>query len=253
MVQIGNDWDEILAGEFEKPYYRKLRAFLAEEYRTHTVYPDMHSIFQALKLTPYNSVKVVLLGQDPYHGAGQAHGLAFSVQKGISIPPSLLNIFKELKEDCGCYIPNNGYLAKWANQGVLLLNSALTVRAGKPNSHRGYGWEIFTTRIIQLLNDRPKRNEQNTLKEISLFDPSSQKEQDAALDNTKGIVFLLWGANAKEKASYITSPKHTILSCAHPSPYSADRGFFGCRHFSKTNQILTNMGYSPIDWQIENI
>lgn len=253
MVCIGNDWDEVLEGEFEKTYYQKLRSFLVSEYKTHKVYPEMHSIFKALQLTPYNDVKVVILGQDPYHGPGQAHGLAFSVQKGVSIPPSLLNIFKELQEDCGCYIPNNGFLEKWAKQGVLLLNNALTVRAGKPNSHRGQGWELFTTRIIQLLNERPKRNKTSGETEFTLFNIPVKEEPNATPKNTKGIVFLLWGSNAKEKANYITSPAHFVLSCPHPSPFSADRGFFGCHHFSKTNQLLTQMDYPPIDWQIENI
>lgn len=247
MVYIGNDWDQVLEGEFEKPYYRQLRTFLSQEYRTHRVYPEMHSIFNALKLTPYNRVKVVILGQDPYHGPGQAHGLAFSVQKGVSIPPSLDNIFKELHDDCGCYIPNHGCLEKWANQGVLLLNAALTVRAGQANSHRNRGWELFTTHIIQLLNERPNKNE--SASSISLFE--NQSESDIS-KNTKGIVFLLWGANAREKSVYITNNRHVVLSCTHPSPFSADRGFFGCHHFSKTNSILQQMGYSPIDWQIEN-
>lgn len=224
MVNIGNDWDKLLAGEFDKPYYKELRAFLAAEYRSCTIYPDMYSIFNALKFTPYKDVRVVILGQDPYHGENQAHGLAFSVMKGIATPKSLINIYKELSTDCGCYVPNNGYLKKWADQGVLLLNTALTVRAGEANSHKGRGWEIFTDRIIELLNERKD-----------------------------GIVFLLWGANAKTKTELITSPQHHILTAPHPSPLSASRGFFGCRHFSKTNMILERMGKEPIDWQIENI
>lgn len=224
MVNIGNDWDELLTGEFDKPYYKQLRTFLAGEYRTHKIYPDMYNIFNALKFTSYNDVKVVILGQDPYHGENQAHGLAFSVQKGIATPKSLINIYKELHDDCGCYIPNNGYLKKWADQGVLLLNTALTVRAGEPNSHKDKGWEIFTDRLIELLN----------------------KRED-------GIVFLLWGANAKSKTSLITAPQHHVLCAPHPSPLSASRGFFGCRHFSGANKLLLSMGKEPIDWQIENI
>lgn len=224
MVNIGNDWDELLCGEFDKPYYKELRSFLALEYRSHKIYPDMYSIFNALKFTPYNKVKVVILGQDPYHGENQAHGLAFSVQKGIATPKSLINIYKELHDDCGCYIPNNGYLKKWADQGVLLLNTALTVRAGEPNSHKDKGWEIFTDRLIELLNKRGD-----------------------------GIVFLLWGANARSKTALITAPQHHVLCAPHPSPLSASRGFFGCRHFSGANKLLLSMQKEPIDWQIENI
>lgn len=224
MVNIGNDWDTLLAGEFEKPYYKQLRAFLVSEYRSRRIYPDMYSIFNALKLTAYKDVRVVILGQDPYHGENQAHGLAFSVQKGIATPKSLMNIYKELHDDCGCYIPNNGYLKKWADQGVLLLNTSLTVRAGEANSHKDKGWEIFTDKIIELLNERED-----------------------------GIVFLLWGSNAKSKESLITAAQHRVLSAPHPSPLSASRGFFGCRHFSRTNELLAGMGKEPIDWQIENI
>lgn len=224
MVQIGNDWDSVLDGEFEKEYYLKLRTFLAQEYKTRTVYPDMYSIFNALKLTSYEDTKVVILGQDPYHGPGQAHGLAFSVQKGIAIPPSLLNMYKELKSDLGCYIPDNGFLEKWARQGVLLLNTSLTVREASPNSHQKIGWEILTDRVIELLN---------------------QKKSP--------VVFLLWGANARSKASLVTNPMHTVLQAPHPSPLSASRGFFGCRHFSKANAILERNGMQPIDWQIENL
>lgn len=223
-VKFNNDWDELLKDEFQKEYYLKLRQFLIKEYSTKTVYPDMYKIFEALKLTPYKDVKVVILGQDPYPGEGQAHGLAFSVQKGVPIPPSLLNIFKELADDLNCYIPNNGYLEPWAKQGVLLLNTSLTVVANQPNSHRNKGWEIFTDKIIQLLN---------------------QKETPVA--------FLLWGNNAKSKAKYITNPKHLVLTAAHPSPLSADRGFFGCRHFSKTNKFLRENGLPEINWQIPNI
>lgn len=224
MVQIGNDWDKVLDGEFEKEYYIKLRSFLAGEYKTKTVYPDMYSIFNALKLTAYADVKVVILGQDPYHGPGQAHGLAFSVQKGIAIPPSLLNMYKELKSDLGCYVPNNGFLEKWARQGVLLLNTSLTVREASPNSHQKIGWEILTDRIIAHLNEKKTP-----------------------------VVFLLWGANARSKAGLITNPMHTVLEAPHPSPLSASRGFFGCKHFSKANAILEQNGLAPIDWQIENI
>ena len=224
MVNIGNDWDELLCGEFDKPYYKQLRAFLKDEYRRYKIYPDMYSIFNALKFTAYNKVSVVILGQDPYHGENQAHGLAFSVQKGIATPKSLINIYKELHDDCGCYIPNNGYLKKWADQGVLLLNTSLTVRAGQANSHKDKGWECFTDRVIELLNERKD-----------------------------GIVFLLWGANAKSKLSLITAPQHHVLSAPHPSPLSASRGFFGCGHFSKANELLSSMGKKPIDWQIENI
>ena len=223
-MQIGNDWDSVLVGEFEKEYYLKLRAFLAQEYKTRTVYPDMYSIFNALKLTSYRDTKVVILGQDPYHGPGQAHGLAFSVQKGIAIPPSLLNMYKELKNDLGCYIPDNGFLEKWACQGVLLLNTSLTVREASPNSHQKIGWEILTDRVIELLN---------------------QKQSP--------VVFLLWGANARSKVGLITNPLHTVLQAPHPSPLSASRGFFGCKHFSKANAVLERNGMPPIDWQIENL
>lgn len=224
MVNIGNDWDKMLRGEFEKPYYQQLRTFLANEYKTRTIYPNMYNIFDALKLTAYADVRVVILGQDPYHGDNQAHGLAFSVQKGVAIPPSLLNMYKELKDDCDCYIPNNGFLHKWAAQGVLLLNTSLTVRANQPNSHKDIGWEIFTNRVVELLNQRDK-----------------------------GMVFLLWGSNAKSKTAFITSPMHEVLAAPHPSPLSAHRGFFGCKHFSKSNQWLMQNGYTAIDWQIENI
>ena len=224
MVNIGNDWDEILDGEFEKEYYLKLRAFLKQEYATHTIFPNMYDIFNALKWTSYKDTKVVILGQDPYHEIGQAHGLAFSVQKGVKIPPSLLNMYKELKSELGCYIPNNGYLEKWARQGVMLLNSSLTVREGMANSHRNKGWEIFTNTIVEKLNERE--------------DP---------------VIFLLWGANAKEKQAVITNPQHKILTTVHPSPLSASRGFFGCGHFKTANRLLEEMGKTAIDWQIENI
>ena len=221
MVNLGNSWDEVLSGEFEKEYYKKLRGILASEYRTRTIYPDMYDIFNALKYTPYENVKAVIIGQDPYHGPGQAHGLCFSVKKGIQTPPSLQNIYKELHDDIGFEIPNHGELTDWAKSGVLLLNAVLTVRAGAANSHRGLGWEIFTDRVITLLNEREKP-----------------------------IVFLLWGRNAKEKSALITNPRHLVLTGAHPSPLSAYNGFFGCRHFSKANAYLEKNGEEPIDWQI---
>ena len=224
MVKIGNDWDEILDGEFEKEYYQKLRLFLKDEYKNHIIHPHMNDIFNALKLTSYSGTKVVILGQDPYHGENQAHGLAFSVQKGVDIPPSLLNMYKELKAELGYYIPNNGFLEKWAKQGVMLLNAALTVRDSLANSHRGKGWEIFTDCVIEKLNSRP--------------DP---------------VIFLLWGNNAKEKEKLITNDRHYILKTVHPSPLSASRGFFGCGHFAKTNEILSSLSKEAIDWQIENI
>ncbi len=223
-MNIGNSWDERLKEEFDKPYYINLRQFLVNEYKTKNIFPHMNNIFNALKLTPYEDVKVVILGQDPYHGAGQAHGLSFSVQPGVRIPPSLLNMYKELQDDLGCYIPNNGYLVPWAKQGVLLLNTVLTVREGEANSHRNRGWENFTDRVIELLNERK--------------DP---------------IIFLLWGNNAKEKIKLITNPRHYILTTVHPSPLSANRGFMGCKHFSKTNEILKSLGEKEIEWQIPNI
>ena len=223
MVNIGNDWDELLRGEFQKEYYLKLRQFLISEYNTHTIYPPMGDIFNALRATPYASVKAVILGQDPYHGAGQAHGMCFSVKKGVQPPPSLVNIFKELNADLGVPIPKHGQLTDWAKNGVLLLNTALTVREGQANSHRGMGWEIFTDRVIELLNER---------------------EQP--------LVFLLWGGNARPKTRLIASPQHLVLECAHPSPLSAYNGFFGCRHFSKTNEFLKANGISPIDWTISD-
>ena len=209
MVNIGNDWDELLRGEFQKEYYLKLRQFLISEYNTHTIYPPMGDIFNALRATPYASVKAVILGQDPYHGAGQAHGMCFSVKKGVQPPPSLVNIFKELNADLGVPIPKHGQLTDWAKNGVLLLNTALTVREGQANSHRGMGWEIFTDRVIELLNMRESP-----------------------------MVFLLWGGYAREKQRLITNPRHTVLTAAHPSPLSAHNGFFGCRHFSKAMNAL---------------
>ena len=224
MVSLGNDWDKLLGDEFKKDYYLRLRQFLKHEYGTKTIYPNMYKIYEALRLTSYEDTKVVILGQDPYHGPNQAHGLAFSVQEGVAIPPSLLNIYKELSSDIGCYIPNNGCLISWAKQGVLLLNTSLTVVAGQANSHRNKGWETFTDRVIQLLNEK-----------------------------SSPIVFLLWGRNAKSKAAFITNRNHLVLTSVHPSPLSAHRGFFGCRHFSRTNKFLEDRGQQPIDWQIPNI
>ena len=218
MVKLGNSWDEILKDEFQKDYYLKLREFLKTEYRTRTIYPDMHNIFNALKYTAYEDVKVVILGQDPYHEPGQAHGLCFSVQPGTELPASLQNIYKELKSDLGVE-RKDGCLTDWAGQGVLLLNSVLTVRRGAAGSHAGKGWEIFTDRVISLLNDRE--------------DP---------------VVFLLWGNYARKKKELITDPRHYILETVHPSPLSASRGWFGCRHFSRTNEILKKLGKGPIVW-----
>lgn len=224
MIDFQNSWNEILKDEFSKEYYVKLRTFLKEEYGTKVIYPPMYDIFNALKCTSYEDVKVVILGQDPYHGDGEAHGLAFSVKPGIPVPPSLRNMYKELKDSLGCYIPNNGYLVKWAKQGVLLLNTALTVRKDMANSHRGKGWEIFTSEVIRKLNSREKP-----------------------------VIFLLWGNNAKEKIQLINTDFHHVLTSVHPSPLSASRGFFGCGHFKKANEILVSMGDREIDWQIENI
>lgn len=223
-AEFKNDWNELLHDEFLKDYYVQLRSFLKQEYSTRVIYPNMHDIFNALHYTAYKDVKVVILGQDPYHGPGQAHGLSFSVKPGVPAPPSLKNIFKELNSDLGCFIPNNGYLKSWADQGVLLLNTALTVRASEANSHKGKGWEVFTDRIIKLLNNRE--------------DP---------------IVFILWGSNAISKQQFITNPKHYILKSVHPSPLSASRGFFGTKPFSKTNEFLESIGKTPVDWQIPNI
>lgn len=219
MVNIGNDWDEILKDEWEKTYYKKLRAFLKNEYSSRTIYPHMNDIFNALKFTSFKDTKVVIIGQDPYHGEGQAHGLCFSVKKGVKPPPSLVNIFKELKSDVGREISESGELTNWTKQGVLLLNTVLTVREGSPTSHKGMGWEIFTDRVIGELN---------------------KKETP--------VVFLLWGAHAQKKGELITNPIHHKLVTVHPSPLSASRGFFGCRHFSKTNEILRNIGEKGIDW-----
>ena len=222
MVNLGNDWDNILVDEWQKPYYLELREFLKKEYSTKTVYPNMNDIFNALKLTSFADTKVVIIGQDPYHGYGQAHGLCFSVKKGVVPPPSLKNIYKELHSDIGFKIPNHGELTSWAKQGVLLLNNVLTVREGLPNSHKGKGWENFTDRVIGELN---------------------RKETP--------VVFLLWGANAQKKAEIITNPIHRKLISVHPSPLSASRGFFGCRHFSKTNEILHENHINPINWEID--
>ena len=224
MVNIGNDWDELLKDAFSSEWYNELRQFLKEEYSRHTVYPDMHDIFNALKATPYSSVKAVILGQDPYHNPGEAHGMCFSVKPGVKIPPSLVNIFKEINSDLGIPIPDNGYLKPWAEQGVLLLNTILTVRRNEPFSHKRKGWEKLTDTVIKRLNDRP--------------DP---------------VVFLLWGAPARAKKSLITNPRHFVLEAAHPSPLSAYNGFFGCRHFSETNSILFSLGKTPINWELKNL
>lgn len=225
MTAISNDWLEVLNKEFTQPYYRQLYQFVRDEYSRGIVYPPSDDIFNALHFTPLSQVKVLLLGQDPYHNVNQAHGLSFSVlESQPEIPPSLQNIYKELQDDCGCYIPNNGYLKKWADQGVLLLNTVLTVRAHQANSHQGKGWEQFTDAIIKALN-----------------------EQD------RPIVYFLWGRPAQTKAALLDNPKHLILKAPHPSPLSAYRGFFGCKHFSLANEFLIKNGETPIDWQIENI
>ena len=221
MITIGNDWDEKLAPLFESELYLKIREFLKKEYSTHIVYPSMYDIFNAFKYTPYSSVKAVILGQDPYHNEGQAHGLCFSVQKGVELPPSLVNIYKELKSDLGIEPSKSGCLTKWAENGVFLLNSTLTVRAGQANSHSGCGWQQFTDEVIKILAAREKP-----------------------------MVFLLWGGNARSKKKLI-SGNHLVLECAHPSPLSAYNGFFGCKHFSKTNQFLIEHGETPIDWYID--
>ncbi|TVY08244.1 uracil-DNA glycosylase [Paenibacillus cremeus] len=221
---LNNDWAELLGGEFEKPYYIRLRQFLKEEYAACKVYPNMHDIFNALHNTPYAEVKVVILGQDPYHGPGQAHGLSFSVKPGVPAPPSLQNMFKELKSDLGCRIPDNGYLVKWSEQGVLMLNTVLTVREGEAASHKGQGWESFTDRIIALLNEREKP-----------------------------MVFILWGSHAQQKAQLITNSRHHILRSVHPSPLSSHRGFFGSKPYSQANRFLESIGSTPIDWQIDDL
>ena len=224
MAAISNDWLEPLSPEFKKPYYARLYKTVREEYNTRQIFPEAKDTFSAFELTPFHKVKVVILGQDPYHNVGQAHGLCFSVKPGVEIPPSLVNIYQELHDDLGCYIPNNGCLTKWAKQGVLLLNTVLTVRAHAANSHRGIGWEEFTDAAIRALN---------------------------GLDHP--IVFILWGRPAQNKKAMLTNPNHLILEAPHPSPLSAYRGFFGSRPFSKTNEFLKAHGATPIDWQIENI
>ena len=221
MISFNNNWDDILKDEFDKQYYLELREFLIKEYKSHLIYPDKYKIFEALKLTDYEDVKIVILGQDPYHGPNQAHGLAFSVSLGVPIPPSLLNIYKELERDMNFRIPNHGYLVDWSKQGVLLLNTALTVRAGMANSHRGKGWEIFTDQVIRHLSLREKP-----------------------------MVFLLWGKNAAEKEALIDTSKHLVLKAPHPSPLSAHRGFLGCGHFSKANEFLIKNSIAPINWQL---
>lgn len=224
MPPITNDWAEKLQDEYKKDYYRELFRFVSYEYSHNTVYPPGDDIFNAFHLTPLSKLKCVIIGQDPYHEPNQAHGLSFSVKPGVDIPPSLMNIYKELSTDLGCYIPNNGYLVKWAEQGVLLLNAVLTVRAHQAASHQGKGWENFTDAVIQIIDkvDRP-------------------------------IVFLLWGSFARSKKKMLTNPKHLILEAPHPSPLSVYRGFYGCKHFSKANEFLKENGLDPIDWQIENI
>ena len=219
MVNIGNDWDNILADEWEKPYYKELREFLKAEYSTQRIFPNMHDIFNSLKYTSFEDTKVVIIGQDPYHGEGQAHGLCFSVKEGVPHPPSLRNIFKELNSDVGKEIPQSGELTSWAKQGVLLLNAVLTVREGNANSHKDKGWEKFTDRVISELNRKQTP-----------------------------VVFLLWGAYAQKKAEIITNPLHKKLLSVHPSPLSASRGFMGCRHFSKANELLRNAGLESINW-----
>ena len=223
MVHLGNDWDAILDGEFEKEYYLKIRGILKDEYFSRTVFPPMNDIFNALKYTPYNETKVVILGQDPYHEIGQAHGLSFSVKKGIKIPPSLVNIYKELNTDIGMDIPTHGELTSWAKQGVLLLNATLTVRQGQANSHQSIGWSIFTDEVIKKLdkNDNP-------------------------------IVFILWGGNARSKKKYITNKNHFVIESVHPSPLSAYNGFFGSRPFSRANEFLVSNGVKPINWNSVN-
>lgn len=221
MIQFNNSWDILLKDEFEKPYYLNLRKFLINEYKTQTIYPNMNDIFNALKYTDYQNVKAVILGQDPYHQPNQAHGLCFSVKKGVTPPPSLQNMYKEIHAEYGFPLPDHGELTYWAEQGVLMLNTVLTVRRSQPNSHKGMGWEIFTDDVITLLNQRPEP-----------------------------MVFLLWGANARAKTKLITNPTHLVLTSAHPSPLSAYNGFFGNGHFKKTNDFLKQNGMTEIDWQI---
>lgn len=219
-----NDWSAILEEELQRPYYLELRQFLFDEYNTRVIYPEKQDIYNALHLTAFADTKVVILGQDPYHGRGQAHGLSFSVKPGVPAPPSLQNMYKELQSDMGCFIPNNGYLVKWAEQGVLMLNTVLTVRADSPNSHKDKGWERFTDTIIQSLSQRQRP-----------------------------VVFLLWGSHAQAKQKLIDTAKHRIIKSPHPSPLSAYRGFFGSKPFSRANQYLLELGSSEIDWQIPNL
>ena len=221
MISFNNQWDYLLGKEFQKEYYKKLKLFLFEEYKTKTIYPSMNDIFNSLKLCDYDDVKVVILGQDPYHGEGQAHGLSFSVQDGVEQPPSLKNIFKEIENDLGIQMSKSGNLIPWEKEGVLLLNTVLTVRKDQANSHKGIGWEIFTDKIIEILNNREKP-----------------------------MVFILWGNNAKTKQKLITNKKHLVLCAPHPSPLSAYNGFFGCKHFSKVNNFLKENNISEINWKI---
>ncbi|SFD60236.1 uracil-DNA glycosylase [Paenibacillus catalpae] len=219
--QLNNDWAELLRPEMDEPYFKQMAEQLGELYETKTVYPKRGDVFNALHYTPYEQTKVVIIGQDPYHGPRQAHGLSFSVQKGIAIPPSLRNIYKELQEDIGCPIPQHGSLLSWAKQGVLLLNTVLTVEEGQPNSHQKLGWERFTNRIIQALNEREKP-----------------------------VVFILWGKHAQDKAAFIDTVKHPVITSAHPSPLAARKGFFGSRPFSRVNEYLRTIGSSEIDWRL---
>lgn len=221
---IHNDWWAFLQKEWQEPYFEKLSAFVHTEYETKTIFPPKNKVFSAFEACAYKDIKVVILGQDPYHEVNQAHGMCFSVNLGVKIPPSLMNIYKELQNDLGCYIPKNGYLMPWARQGVFLLNTVMTVQEGRANSHAGKGWEIFTDHVIQEINKKDTP-----------------------------VVFLLWGRNARNKAAMIDQTKHLVLECAHPSPLSAYNGFFGCRHFSKANAFLKQHGQQPIDWQIQNI
>ena len=221
MTKIGNDWDIMLQDEFDRPYFNRLENFLTEERARYEIYPPQEDVFNALRYSSFQDTKVVILGQDPYHEPGQAHGLCFSVNKGVTIPPSLVNIYKEIENDLGIKMPGHGYLADWAKQGVLLLNTVLTVRRGQANSHKGKGWEIFTDRIVEILNERQKP-----------------------------MVFILWGANAKSKTELITNKEHMVITGAHPSPLSAWKGFFGGRYFSKANRYLEITGQEPVDWGI---
>lgn len=223
-LKLKNDWKELLKDEMNKAYYLKLMKFLEEEYKTKTIYPEKEDIFNALDSTSYKETKVVILGQDPYHGPNQSHGMAFSVKPGVRVPPSLQNIYKELKNDLGYKIPNHGYLKKWSDQGVLLLNTSFTVRAGQANSHNKVGWEIFTDKIMEILN----------------------KSKDP-------IVFIFWGNKAIKKEKLIRNPKHHIIKSYHPSPLSASRGFFGTKPFSRTNKFLKSVGRDAIDWEIDKI